>query len=264
GDGGAQTLGAAGGIDHPIVGGDGEGASFEPGGDLRVDAGARADGEFGGVASELVYAAAVGVEDHGDEEAEFAIAEHGDALAGGDGDLVEDLAGGSERLQEHGAAGGDVVGEDVQVALREGEEFGERAGVADDSQHGAVGAVASQSAAAPFAMGAGEIDFSGHALAEERGRVRFGHLGDELVTGRTGEGVVAALEFEIGVADAAGQEAQEREARGPGRDGQGAGGDDAVFQVNCQVNCEHALIIELHACGTSLYRRAVPRAVSDY
>src|ERR1019366_6398619 len=131
GGGGAQSFGTAGGVDHPIVGGDGEGAGRE----LGLDAHARGDGEFGGVPAELVDATAVGVEDHGDEEAEFAIAQHGDGRAGGDRYLVQDLAGGGQRLQEDGAAGGYVVGENVQIALREGEELGEGAGVARSEEH---------------------------------------------------------------------------------------------------------------------------------
>ena len=45
-------------------------------------------------------------------------------------------------------------------------------------------------------------------------RIGVHHLGDELVTGRSGEAVVAALQFEIGIADAAGQQAEQREALG--------------------------------------------------
>src|ERR1019366_9805896 len=84
GGGGAQSFGAASGIDHPIVGGDGERALGHLSGHLSNNAHARGDGEFGGVPAELVDATAVGVEDHGDEEAEFAIAQHGDGRAGGD------------------------------------------------------------------------------------------------------------------------------------------------------------------------------------
>ena len=187
--------------------------------------------------AELVDAVAVGVEDQGDEQAQFAIAQHGDRIAQGDGDLIQDLAGGGQGLQEHGTVCGDVVGEDVQIALREGEELGEGAGVLDDSQHGAVGAVASHALAAPFAMRAGEVDFAGHAFADEGGGAGFHHLGDELVAGRSGEGVVAALQFEIGIADAAGQQAEESEPLGTRRNRQVADGDGAILQVNC----DHAL-----------------------
>ena len=68
-------------------------------------------------------------------------------------------------------------------------------------------------------------------------RVRLHHFGDELVAGRPGESVVAALQFEIGIADAAGQQAQEGEPLRTRRNRHGARGDRAIFQVNC----EHAL-----------------------
>jgi len=105
------------GVHYPVVSGGRE----RPVGDLSDDlsghlsdnARARGDGEFGGVAAELVHPVAVRVEDHGDEEAQLAIAQHGERRAGRDGDLVQDLAGGGQRLQEDGAAGGDLVGEDV-------------------------------------------------------------------------------------------------------------------------------------------------------
>ena len=98
-------------------------------------------------------------------------------------------------------------------------------------------------------MRAGEVDLAGDTLSDEGARIGFYYLGDEFVTGRSGEAVVAALQFEIGIADATGQQAQEREAPGTLRNWERAGGDCAILQVNC----EHALIIELHACGTSLY-----------
>ncbi len=47
-------------------------------------------------------------------------------------------------------------------------------------------------------------------------------FGDEFVAGSAGEAVVAALEFEIGVADAGGEQAQQGEAFGPRRNGQRA------------------------------------------
>ena len=119
----------------------------------------------------------------------------------------------------------------------------------DDAEDGAVGAVATESAEAPFAAGAGEVDFAGDALAEERGGIGFGHFGDEFVAGGAGEAVVAALQFEIGIADAGGEQPEEGEPRGADGHGDLAGGDEAIFQMNG----EHALIIELHACGTSLF-----------
>ena len=115
--------------------------------------------------------------------------------------------------------GGQIVGQHVEVALGQGEEFGERAGMLDDAQHGAVGAMASQTLAAPLALRAGQIDLAHDALADQAGRIGLHHLGDEFVAGRAGEAVVAALKLEIGIADAGGQQAQQRKALGARRRG---------------------------------------------
>ena len=92
------------GVHYPVVSGGRErpvgDLSGHLSGHLSDNARARGDGEFGGVAAELVDAVAVRVQDHGDQQAQFAIAQHGDALTGGNRHLVQDLAGGGRRLQE--------------------------------------------------------------------------------------------------------------------------------------------------------------------
>ena len=123
---------------------------------------------FSRVAAEQVDAAAVRVEDHGDQQAEFAIAQHGHGFARRDRDLVQDLAGGRQRFGEDGAFGRDAVGEHVQIALRQREELRKGAGVLDDAQHRAVGAMAAEALAAPLAMRAGQVDFADHAFAGQR------------------------------------------------------------------------------------------------
>ena len=118
----------------------------------------------------------------------------------------------------------------MQVALGEGEEFAEGAGVLDDAEHGAMRAVAAEAAGAPLAGAAGEVDFAHHAAAEQRGVVGFHDFAHELVAGHAGEAVVAALEFEVGVADAGGEEADKRVAGGARRQGHVAHGDEAVIE----------------------------------
>ena len=92
------------GVHYPVVSGGRErpvgDLSDHLSGHLSDNARARGDGEFGGVAAELVDAVAVRVQDHGDQQAQFAIAQHGDAVTGGNRHLVQDLAGGGRRLQE--------------------------------------------------------------------------------------------------------------------------------------------------------------------
>ncbi len=142
-----------------------------------------------------------------------------------------------------------ILGEQVEVAFGESEEFGEGAGMIHDAEHGARGAVAGEAAAAPLAVGAGEIDFAGDAAADEGASVRFDDFGDEFVAGGAGEAVVAALKLEIGIADAGGEQAKQGEALGPGRHGHLAQGDGTILQMYR----EHPPIIELHACGTCLF-----------
>ena len=86
-----------------------------------------------------------------DQQAELAIAQHRDALVRRDPHLVENLAGGGQRFEENRALAGQTVGQQVQIALGQDEEFGERAGLVHDAEHGAIRAVAAKSAAAPVA-----------------------------------------------------------------------------------------------------------------
>ncbi len=103
----------------------------------------------------------------------------------------------------------------MQVAFGQREEFLERSGMAYDAEHGAVGTVAAQTLAAPLAVRASEIDFAHHAFGQQRAVVRCGHFGHKFVPGRAGEAIVAALQFQIGIANAGHQQAQQRVARGP-------------------------------------------------
>ena len=59
-----------------------------------------------------------------------------------------------------------------------------------------------------------EVDFSDHPPARERMRVRLNHFAYEFMTGRAGEAVVAALQLQIGIADAREQQTNQSEAFG--------------------------------------------------
>jgi len=119
----------------------------------------------------------------------------------------------------------------VQVAFRQRQIFAKCARMVDDTQHRAPGAMAAEAAPAPVAPAAGQIDLSDHAAANPRGRIRFDHLADEFVAGRAGEAVVSALELEIGIADAAAEQANEGEACGPVGARLVAQFDASVFKV---------------------------------
>ncbi len=89
-----------------------------------------------------------------------------------------------------------------------------------------------QTLAAPFTPVARKIDLSDDALAGKVRRIGFHHLAHKLVAGRTAKAVVAALKFEIGVADAAGQQPYESETLRPARSRNTARLDASVLNVN--------------------------------
>lgn len=93
-------------------------------------------------------------------------------------------------------------------------------------QNGPMGTMAAEFARAPFAMAAGEVDFSGDAFA------RIGHFADELVTRRSAESVVSALQFEVCRADAGREQANAREAFGNARQRLTANLDPAGFKMD--------------------------------
>lgn len=219
GDGGGEAFGGAGGVDDVVETGEGR---------LGAGEGAAAfdDGEFFRVAPEVVDGEAMGEQDLADEQAEFAVAEDGDLGAFRDAELLEDFAGGGDGFGEDGDVIGEGPGDFEEVFHREGEEFGEGAGMFDDAEYGAAGAVAAETAAAPGAAAAGEVDLTDDTFADPLGGSLF-HDADELVAGDAGEAVVAGEEFEIGITDAGGGHTDESAAAGDGglADGDGAGFD---------------------------------------
>ena len=66
---------------------------------------------------------------------------------------------------------------------------------------------------APAALAAGEIDLTHHAFAKQRGSIGLHHLGYEFVARRAAKAIVAALQFEIGIADATGHSQFEERGR---------------------------------------------------
>jgi hypothetical protein len=68
-------------------------------------------------------------------------------------------------------------------------------------------------------MPAGEVDFTDDALANPRFVGGLGNLADEFVAGGAGESVVAALQLEVGGADAGGKQANAGETFGNARKG---------------------------------------------
>lgn len=133
--------------------------------------------------AKLVHRVTVGLKNLGDEQTQFAIADHRDWRARWYRNLVQNLAGGSQRFSEYRAFCVDVLGNYVKISLGKYKELLKRAWLIDDAEHGAVGAMAAQVAATPIAIGAGHVDLTDDSLARERRCICFHHFGDELVSG---------------------------------------------------------------------------------
>ena len=206
-----ESFRRAGGVHHPLISYRGQCVA----GRFGVHAGAARDFELIRVMAELVHPVAVRIQHQRDQQSELAIAQNGDCGGAGQRHLIQDFAGGRQRLDEDGALGGERIGQRVQVAFGQGQELAKRPGMVDDAEHGALRAMTAQAAPAPVARAAGQVDFADDAPADPLGRIGFDHFAHELVPGRAGEAVIAALQFEVGIADAAAEQADEREARGP-------------------------------------------------
>jgi hypothetical protein len=69
--------------------------------------------------------------------------------------------------------------------------------------------VSPESAPAPAAASAGEVDLADDTLSEERGAGGTLDAPDELVPGDAGKGVVSAEELEVRIADPGGEHANQ-------------------------------------------------------
>ena len=128
-----------------------------------------------------------------DEQSEFSIAQDGNALAFRDFDLIENFTSGGDGFNEDGVSIGNRFWDDVKIRDRQGEEFLKRAGMIDDAQDFARGAMTAEAATAPIAGSAGEIDFTGDSRVEP-GRIIGAHyFANEFVTGRAAKVVISAL-----------------------------------------------------------------------
>ena len=68
-------------------------------------------------------------------------------------------------------------------------------------------------------MSAGQVDFAHHAPADEVLRIGLFHHAHKFVAGRSRKAVISALQFEIGIADSAKFEADQRKSGRPLRSG---------------------------------------------
>jgi hypothetical protein len=84
----------------------------------------------------------------------------------------------------------------------------------DDAEHGAIGTVAAEARRHQAQCAQARL-ISPTTRRPPRRAIRLDHLGHEFMAGRAGEAVVAALQFQVGIADAAAEQAEQRVAFGP-------------------------------------------------
>jgi len=89
-----------------------------------------------------------------------------------------------------------------------------------------------ETAPAPRTFCACEIDLTHHSLADQADIIGSYNFRDEFMTRYSGESIIAALKFEIGVADPAEKHPEQREALRPFRDWNFLKPDAAVLQMN--------------------------------
>ncbi len=148
--------------------------------------------------------------------------------------MIENLASGGDGLDEDGLFRGYGIGHAVQVVDGQREEFAERSRVFDDAEDGARGAVAAEAARAPVAMSTRQVDFAGYAASDPLCAAAGDgyHFAYEFVSGRAGESVVSALQFEIGGTDPRREQTDAGEALGYARERLAAHFDAAGFEMN--------------------------------
>jgi hypothetical protein len=157
-----------------------------------------------------------------DELRELAIADHGSAAVFAKVYLFQNFARGGERLGEDGCFIGNACGHAMQVHNGQDEVFGECAVVAENSENAAARAVRRDSTAAIAAWlaeaqaFARQIDFSDDAAADPGAILRACYADDiahKFVAERAVKIVIAAQNFDVGVADSREANADEGPAR---------------------------------------------------
>lgn len=138
----------------------------------------------------------------GDQEAQFAVAQHHHSVAGSNMYLFQDLAGGGQGLDEDGLLVGQGVGDAMEKASGQREKIGHGAVPSTDAQYGSVGTMSKVAAPTGRASATIAIDLTYHALSHQRGgAVGADDFPDELMSQHAAKSLVAAQDLHIGIAD---------------------------------------------------------------
>ena len=206
----SQTFARSSGFDHKFIFRDGQLL-----GNLDAHSRVFGDPQFLLVTAILVDLRAVGLQNLAGQQSEFPVTQHCHRRAWRNVHLIQYLAGRGQWFDENRFLGWNLARHSTQISLGQSQEFAERAGLLDDPEHGACGTMTPQSAGAPRAFSAGQIDFAHHAFADQMPVVCLHHFTHKLVARRSAKAVISALQFEIGVANSAVEQADQSESFSP-------------------------------------------------
>jgi hypothetical protein len=188
--------------------------------------------EFFWVPSEERDCCAAQMENLRNEQTQLSIAEHRRSHTTSQFHLVQDLAGCRNGFDKHSLFVAQAVWDQVEIAIRKGEELSECARMLYDPEHRAARTVPAKTAAAPVTSAAGQVDLTGHAAAYQIAPVRLYDFADKLVTRPASESIVSPLQLEIGVADSRCENLDKRKALHSSRYRRFPHGNSALLQVD--------------------------------
>jgi hypothetical protein len=105
----------------------------------------------------------------------------------------------------------------MQIAFRQQQVLSEGTRMFHDAEYAAIGTVPAESASAKITSATSQVDFTRNALANKGRRISFDNFANELMAGRSTVIVVAALQFQIGVADSRNKHPDKGESLWPAR-----------------------------------------------
>ena len=153
----------------------------------------------------------------GDQLPELAIAENRDSRPCTDGHLVENLAGGGERLSKDGRPVRHPIGNDQQVADRKSKIVGKSSVPPDNPEHGSRQAVARISGPAEPTGSTSGIDLTDHPATYQRRIWRLLHHPDKFMAKCAAESGITTDNLEVRVTDAGHGHPHQRLPGGRGR-----------------------------------------------
>ena len=120
----------------------------------------------------------------------------------------------------------------MEIRFRQSQKLSECAGVANNTQHGTLGAVPAKSSPAPLTTAARKVDFAGDTPPNKPGGICLNDLAYKFMPWCSAETIVAVLQLDIGVADSPAQEPDQCKARRPSWFPRISDSHSTVFEVD--------------------------------